>query len=93
MGCKARLLHRLFAVLLLLSVSVLVWSMLTGTFPEREVTRVESPARKLIAERVKKLKLMAQERRSGFDEELDLNYVSRRRIPTGPDPIHNRYFQ
>ncbi|CAK9170012.1 unnamed protein product [Ilex paraguariensis] len=22
---------------------------------------------------------------------LDLNYVSKRRVPNGPDPIHNRY--
>lgn len=23
--------------------------------------------------------------------ELDLNYMSKRRVPNGPDPIHNRY--
>lgn len=24
--------------------------------------------------------------------QLDLNYMSKRRVPNGPDPIHNRYF-
>lgn len=24
-------------------------------------------------------------------QELDLNYMSKRRVPNGPDPIHNRY--
>uniref|UniRef100_A0A6N2MTG1 Uncharacterized protein n=1 Tax=Salix viminalis TaxID=40686 RepID=A0A6N2MTG1_SALVM len=23
--------------------------------------------------------------------DMDLNYVSKRRVPNGPDPIHNRY--
>ncbi|CAL1357871.1 unnamed protein product [Linum trigynum] len=28
--------------------------------------------------------------RHHFHEGLDLNYVSKRRVPNGPDPIHNR---
>ncbi|CAM8971031.1 unnamed protein product [Rhodiola kirilowii] len=91
MGCRVSLLRGLVAVLLLTGMSVLALSMFTGTFPEKEVAQGESPARRLIAERVKHLELLAKERiRNIDDEELDLNYVSRRRIPTGPDPIHNR---
>ncbi|CAM8976457.1 unnamed protein product [Rhodiola kirilowii] len=92
MGCRVSLLRGLVAVLLLTGMSVLALSMFNGTFPEKDAAaQVESPARRLIAERVKHLELLAKERsRNIDDEELDLNYVSRRRIPTGPDPIHNR---
>ncbi|EEF44973.1 CLE25, putative [Ricinus communis] len=29
--------------------------------------------------------------RHHIHQNLDLNYVSKRRVPNGPDPIHNRY--
>uniref|UniRef100_A0A7N0V272 Uncharacterized protein n=1 Tax=Kalanchoe fedtschenkoi TaxID=63787 RepID=A0A7N0V272_KALFE len=93
MGFRVRVLRQLLAVLMLTGVSVLAWSMFVVTLPEREATQAASPARRLIAERVKHLESTAKGRRgSGFGEEFDLNYVSRRRIPCGPDPIHNRRF-
>ncbi|KAK1432831.1 hypothetical protein QVD17_09733 [Tagetes erecta] len=33
---------------------------------------------------------MSKERATRRNKELVLNYVSKRRVPNGPDPIHNR---
>lgn len=37
------------------------------------------------------LKPMQIQKKSGIHPNLNLNFVSKRRIPNGPDPIHNRY--
>ncbi|KDO72414.1 hypothetical protein CISIN_1g034498mg [Citrus sinensis] len=34
-------------------------------------------------------KLIAREKHHAH-QDMDLNYVSKRRVPNGPDPIHNR---
>lgn len=36
------------------------------------------------------LKSIGKQRQAGH-RDFDLNYVSKRRVPNGPDPIHNRY--
>ena len=38
----------------------------------------------------KHLKLIGREEHA-VHQDWDLNYVSKRRVPNGPDPIHNRY--
>ncbi|KAJ9683531.1 hypothetical protein PVL29_019208 [Vitis rotundifolia] len=37
----------------------------------------------------KHMKLIGRERHA-VHQDWDLNYVSKRRVPNGPDPIHNR---
>lgn len=32
-----------------------------------------------------------ESRKRDHHHDSDLNFVSKRRVPTGPDPIHNRY--
>lgn len=39
---------------------------------------------------LKHMKLTGRERHA-VHQDWDLNYVSKRRVPNGPDPIHNRY--
>ncbi|KAH6758129.1 hypothetical protein C2S52_022977 [Perilla frutescens var. hirtella] len=42
-------------------------------------------------ESVRFLKTMqTQTKKSGVHHDLNLNFVSKRRVPNGPDPIHNR---
>lgn len=38
----------------------------------------------------KHLKLIGRQEHA-VHQDWDLNYVSKRRVPNGPDPIHNRY--
>ncbi|TXG59046.1 hypothetical protein EZV62_016875 [Acer yangbiense] len=44
-------------------------------------------------ENFKQWKLIAREKNQHHThhQDSDLNYVSKRRVPNGPDPIHNRY--
>ncbi|XP_031403984.1 uncharacterized protein LOC116213252 [Punica granatum] len=78
----------------------LVWFLLSAVFHvsyvPRTVERSTSSRRTSLSTELFKqyLKVVAGEERnqpspSTWDN-LDLNYVSKRRVPSGPDPIHNR---
>nr|XP_009757043.1 PREDICTED: CLAVATA3/ESR (CLE)-related protein 25-like [Nicotiana sylvestris] len=53
-----------------------VWLLLVGVYENEGIMK-------------KNTKLMKTQKRS-FHSKIDLNFVSRRRVPNGPDPIHNR---
>ncbi|XVE92533.1 hypothetical protein REPUB_Repub01dG0105700 [Reevesia pubescens] len=38
----------------------------------------------------KQVKVLGRGKSSMVHQQLDLNYMSKRRVPHGPDPIHNR---
>ncbi|XP_059315911.1 CLAVATA3/ESR (CLE)-related protein 25 [Lycium ferocissimum] len=55
-----------------------VWLVLVGVF-ENGGTRL-----------IKNSKLMKTHKRSSVHPKIEFNFVSKRRVPNGPDPIHNR---
>lgn len=77
----------------------LMWILLAG-MPERTVgTTTKTRSTNLAAESPRKMKAKDQvvvgteEKLAHHDPKLDLiNYMSKRRVPNGPDPIHNRYY-
>ncbi|CAK9154452.1 unnamed protein product [Ilex paraguariensis] len=81
MGCNGRSFKALFGVLLALL--GFIWFFLVG-FTEATAILIPRPAGsfKHITERGGK--------KSGVHQVTDLNYMSKRKVPNGPDPIHNR---
>lgn len=45
----------------------------------------------IITKNIDSLTSIRREKRRRLLQKLDLNYVSKRRVPNGPDPIHNKY--
>lgn len=45
----------------------------------------------VITKNIDSLTTIRREKRRQLLQKLDLNYVSKRRVPNGPDPIHNKY--
>ncbi|KAA8530294.1 hypothetical protein F0562_005003 [Nyssa sinensis] len=64
-----------------------IWFLFVGVLSnwETKTTTVTIPS----TSNPKLLKLIGTERHAVY-RDLDLNYVSKRRVPNGPDPIHNR---
>ncbi|KAL6960679.1 hypothetical protein U1Q18_038443 [Sarracenia purpurea var. burkii] len=65
-----------------------IWFLFVGALADRmtRTTRITiQPAPK------SELQKMIETEKHGVRWDLDPNYVSKRRVPNGPDPIHNRY--
>lgn len=70
-----------------------VWLLLGGEILESGGTKTPSmSAAHYSLEDLEHMKLMMDDReRLVIRRQLDLSYMSKRRVPNGPDPIHNRY--
>ncbi|KAG5226842.1 hypothetical protein OIU78_026024 [Salix suchowensis] len=85
MGRGGRILRALFGAAIFWG---LIWFMYVGILPSHATTlmaRIRVPS----AGTFKHLKLSGGESHL-VRHDMDLNYVSKRRVPNGPDPIHNR---
>ena len=80
MGDRSRVLRILFGALIFVG---LIWFSYVGVIANqatKPVITISSTGN------FKHMKLM-----HAVHQDWDLNYVSKRRVPNGPDPIHNRY--
>lgn len=78
MGCGRRAFKALFGALALV---VFIWLVFTGVLDAGGMNTTTTTTVKL--------------RPEGSFKPIDrtnLNYMSKRRVPNGPDPIHNRYY-
>lgn len=71
-----------------------VWLLLGGEILE-SAGKTKTTTTSLLAahysiENLNHMKMIDRERLI-IRRQLDLNYMSKRRVPNGPDPIHNRY--
>ncbi|XP_019421460.1 PREDICTED: CLAVATA3/ESR (CLE)-related protein 25-like isoform X1 [Lupinus angustifolius] len=71
-----------------LAVAGFVCLLIVGSISRDGTTRLE--ATKWSSERLKHGKVIGRDNKPVKNEELDFNYMSKRRVPNGPDPIHNR---
>ncbi|KAE9607114.1 hypothetical protein Lal_00026044 [Lupinus albus] len=71
-----------------LAVVGLVCLLVVGSISSGGRTRHEGT--KWSSERLKHGKVIGRDNKPVTNEELDFNYMSKRRVPNGPDPIHNR---
>ncbi|CAK9162854.1 unnamed protein product [Ilex paraguariensis] len=66
-----------------------IWFLFVGILG-KQVTKTSSNSIAVSSKgNFKLLKLIGTERLS-VHQKFDLNYVSKRRVPNGPDPLHNR---
>ncbi|KAF9663614.1 hypothetical protein SADUNF_Sadunf17G0069700 [Salix dunnii] len=84
MGRGGRILRALFGAVIFWGV---IWFMYVGILPNHATTLMAS-IRVPSAGTFKHLKLSGGESHL-IRHDMDLNYVSKRRVPNGPDPIHN----
>lgn len=84
MGGSGRVLKALFGFLLLVG---FIWFLFVGILANRATKT--TTIRISSSEIFKHSKLIGGQRLA-VHQDLDLNYVSKRRVPNGPDPIHNR---
>ncbi|KAJ6866686.1 CLAVATA3/ESR (CLE)-related protein 25 [Populus alba x Populus x berolinensis] len=85
MGRGGRILRALLGAVLFWGV---IWFLYVGILPNHATTlmpRIGVPA----AGTFQHLKLSGRESHL-IRHDMDPNYVSKRRVPNGPDPIHNR---
>jgi hypothetical protein len=85
MGRGGRILRALLGAVIFWGV---IWFLYVGILPNHATTlmaRIRVPA----AGTFQHLKLSGRESHL-IRHDMDLNYVSKRRVPNGPDPIHNR---
>ncbi|KAK9272714.1 hypothetical protein L1049_003091 [Liquidambar formosana] len=87
-GGGVRVLRTLFGALVFVG---FIWFLFVGILANRVSTKTTTATITTIPSTLnfKHLKLIGRERHSAH-KDLDLNYVSKRRVPNGPDPIHNR---
>lgn len=52
--------------------------------------RAESQTKNRVAGSSRHMKVVIREEKFGFRPQADVNYMSKRRVPNGSDPIHNR---
>lgn len=86
MGRGGRALRSLFGVTLLVGV---IWFFFVGIIANHATAMTKSMMVPSTRD-FKHWEFVAQERYN-FHQDFHLNYVSKRRVPNGPDPIHNRY--
>ncbi|XVF58175.1 hypothetical protein PTKIN_Ptkin07bG0042300 [Pterospermum kingtungense] len=85
MGRGGRALRLLFGVTVLVGI---IWLLFVGIIANHATAMTKS----LMVPSTRDFKswnFVGQERRNSH-EDFHLNYVSKRRVPSGPDPIHNR---
>lgn len=88
MGSSRGLFKSLFGALAFVGC---VWLLLGGGILESGGAKTTSMlAAHYSLENLKHMKVIDRERLV-IRRQLDLNYMSKRRVPNGPDPIHNRY--
>ncbi|CAK7338610.1 unnamed protein product [Dovyalis caffra] len=85
MGRGSRSLRAIFGAVIFWGV---IWFLYVGILANRATTLM-ARIRVSSAGTLKHLKLSGRESHV-IHHDLDLNYVSKRRVPNGPDPIHNR---
>lgn len=84
MGSGGCVLRFLIGAVIFLGV---IWLLFAGILANHATkTTVTVPSTEIS----KHWKLIAREKHHAH-QDMDLNYVSKRRVPNGPDPIHNRY--
>ncbi|KAE9613434.1 hypothetical protein Lal_00015923 [Lupinus albus] len=71
-----------------LAVVGLVCLLVVGSISTSGRTRLEATQRS--SEILKHEQVMGRDNKHVNNEELDFNNMSKRRVPNGPDPIHNR---
>ncbi|KAA8533060.1 hypothetical protein F0562_033407 [Nyssa sinensis] len=86
MGKGGRFFKALFGALTLLG---FIWFLLVGIL-ESGGTRTITALNPQPAGSLEHMEVIAREKATVHPESSDLNYMSKRRVPNGPDPIHNR---
>ncbi|KAK2647603.1 hypothetical protein Ddye_015092 [Dipteronia dyeriana] len=96
MGSNGRILRVLFGAVVFFGV---IWVLFLGILANHATTETMTTTRTTTTvtvkvpstENFKQWKLIAREKNQHHThQDSDLNYVSKRRVPNGPDPIHNR---
>ncbi|GKU97043.1 hypothetical protein SLEP1_g10226 [Rubroshorea leprosula] len=85
MGIGSRTLRALFGVCLFVGFIWFLFADIIGN----HVTTTKTAKMVSTTRNFKHWKFVAEERHP-FHQDFNLNYVSKRRVPNGPDPIHNR---
>lgn len=86
MGVGRRVLRAFFGVVIFWGV---IWFLYVGILANQATTRksrITVPSTRTF----KHLNLIGRNSHP-IHQDSDLNYVSKRKVPNGPDPIHNRY--
>ncbi|GMP29088.1 hypothetical protein CsSME_00004354 [Camellia sinensis var. sinensis] len=86
MGGGGRVLRALLGAVFFMG---FIWFLFVGVLASRVTRTTTTTIHESTAKSDELLKLIAKERQVGHWD-LDPNYESKRRVPNGPDPIHNR---
>ncbi|CAL5369995.1 unnamed protein product [Camellia sinensis] len=86
MGGRGRVLRALLGAVFFMG---FIWFLFVGVLASRVTRTTTTTIHESTAKSDELLKLIAKERQVGHWD-LDPNYESKRRVPNGPDPIHNR---
>ncbi|KAL7232444.1 hypothetical protein ACSBR2_010466 [Camellia fascicularis] len=86
MGGRGRVLRALLGAVFFMG---FIWFLFVGVLASRVSRTTTTTIHESTAKSDELLKLIAKERQVGHWD-LDPNYESKRRVPNGPDPIHNR---
>lgn len=85
MGGGGKVLRALFGTVVVLGV---IWFFVVGILANH-ATKTTKVVTLTSSRSFYRLKFIGEEKHH-FHQYLNLNYVSKRRVPNGPDPIHNR---
>lgn len=87
MGRGGRALGFLYGVTVLVGV---IWLLFVCTIADHATATTTKSIRVSSTKGLRHGEFVGQERLDSH-QDFHLNYVSKRRVPNGPDPIHNRY--
>ena len=87
MGRMSRILRASLAAIVFISFIWFLFVGILGNPPTKRTTATTARSNS----KLMLLKLIGTERHAAVYWNSDINYVSKRRVPSGPDPIHNRY--